>query len=388
MRALPMLEPRRTALEKCVFCPKLCRSACPVSNTEPRETITPWGKMSAVWMAAHADVPLDPSHAAPAWACTGCYGCREACDHKNPVADVLFDGRNALTRRGVAPAAAMAVLRGFARHDRRTRAAVQRLSRDAAVRDRIGDGEGPALLVGCGYARALHDEARDAAVATAALLQTRIALIEGCCGLPLRQAGDTDAFARHARGMKQRLDAHSRVVVADPGCALALEHMYPHARARILPPVEPLVSLAARHIGALCPERGGYRGAHDPPRGPVRWHDPCQLGRGLGIYDAPRAVLARMLGRPPDEFDDHRNESVCSGGGGLLPATMPDVARAMGDARVRAHARAGGGRIVTACASSLLGRTARGTGVEVDDLATWIARGARAARAAPGTRWA
>src|SRR5690349_1766618 len=74
MRVLPTLEARRSELEKCVFCPKLCRSACPVSNAEPRETITPWGKMSLAWMCAHGDVPVDDSHASPAWACTGCFG--------------------------------------------------------------------------------------------------------------------------------------------------------------------------------------------------------------------------------------------------------------------------------------------------------------------------
>src|SRR5215472_15353459 len=95
-RRLPTLEARREALETCVFCPKLCRSACPVSNAEPRETITPWGKMSMAHFAAHGDVPLDHSHAAPAWACTGCYACREACDHRNDVASTLFDARAAI----------------------------------------------------------------------------------------------------------------------------------------------------------------------------------------------------------------------------------------------------------------------------------------------------
>src|SRR5579871_775210 len=106
MRVLPLLEPRRTALEKCVFCPKLCRSACPVSNAEPRETLTPWGKMSLAWMGAHGDVPADPSHAAPAWACTGCLACRGSCDHRNPVADVLLETRGALASVGQRPAAA------------------------------------------------------------------------------------------------------------------------------------------------------------------------------------------------------------------------------------------------------------------------------------------
>jgi Fe-S oxidoreductase len=57
---------------------------------------------------------------------------------------------------------------------------------------------------------------------------------------------------------------------------------------------------------------------------------------------------------------------------------MPDVARAIGDARLRAHSQAGGGRVVTACASSLMAlrRRAHGSGVPVDDLVTWIARAA------------
>jgi hypothetical protein len=54
---------------------------------------------------------------------------------------------------------------------------------------------------------------------------------------------------------------------------------------------------------------------------------------------------------------------------------MPRVARAIADARLQAHGRAGGGRIVTACASSLIAlrRRAARTGIAVDDLTTWIA---------------
>jgi hypothetical protein len=55
---------------------------------------------------------------------------------------------------------------------------------------------------------------------------------------------------------------------------------------------------------------------------------------------------------------------------------MPEVARAIAASRVAAHQRAGGGRIVTGCASSLwmLRRRARAVGVAVDDLVTWTAR--------------
>src|SRR5882672_9235341 len=168
MRVLPVLEPRRDALEKCVFCPKLCRSACPVSNAEPRETITPWGKMSAAWLTAHGDVPISSSHAAPAWACTGCYACRESCDHRNVVTDVLLDARDALAQTGVAPAGARRAVARFTRHDARTRSAARALATlatDAHVRPDAAD----ALLVGCGYLRAARREARDTIDAATAL---------------------------------------------------------------------------------------------------------------------------------------------------------------------------------------------------------------------------
>ena len=151
------------------------------------------------------------------------------------------------------------------------------------------------------------------------------------------------------------------------------------------PPVELLVEQASRALTRM---------KHVPHEaGPVRWHDPCQLGRGLGVYEAPRAVLGRALGRTPDEFDAHqrRELGVCSGAGGLLPATMPEVARDVARARLDAHARLsrgsgdGGGRVVTACASSLLAmrraasaapRASDGgsSSVAVDDLVSWIAR--------------
>jgi Fe-S oxidoreductase len=366
MRALPVLESRRAELETCVFCPKLCRSACPVSNAEPRETITPWGKMSLSWLTAHGDVPVDASHASPAWACTGCFGCRESCDHANPVTETLFDARAALIAHGAGPPAAHRALRRFDHHLVRTRDAARRLARgpttDPAARD--------ALLVGCAYLRGATPEAAHAIASSAALLGGPVALVDRCCGLPLRLAGAGDAFVHHARSFAESVSDRSRVVVADAGCGLALRRMYPEVGVTVAPAIELLVELAARSISAIS-----TLGA---PREPVRWHDPCQLGRGLGLYDAPRAVLGQVLGNAPAEFDDSREGAACSGAGGLLPATMPDTARDIARARVDAHLRAGGGRIVTACASSLaaLRRAANGR-FAVDDLSTWIARACR-----------
>jgi Fe-S oxidoreductase len=326
MRALPMLEERRHAFETCVYCPKLCRSACPVSNAEPRETLIPWGKMSSAYFAARGDVALEESFAKPAWACTGCYACRESCDHRNDVAGSLLDARDAFVANGLGPAASKRVL--------------DRFSSPASTKG--------ALLVGCQYDRKLPDVARAAASAAKKLFGDVTTIEKACCGLPLRLAGDKKRFEEHARQFAGR-----HMIAVDPGCAMSLRA----AGAR----VTMLVERAAERVAEL-------REA-SPSLGPreMRWHDPCQLGRGLGIYDAPRVVLTRVLGRAPLEFAMRRERAECSGAGGLLPLTMPENSRAIASKRI---ADADGAEIVTACASSVL--RFRSAGARTTDIVTLI----------------
>jgi Fe-S oxidoreductase len=363
LRRLPTLALRKATLETCVFCPKLCRSACPVSNAEPRETLTPWGKMSAAYFAARADVELSEAFARPAWACTGCFGCRSSCDHKNDVAGTLLDARAALIDERLGPEGAHRTVAGFRSHDDATARATEQLRRHEAVRADARD----ALLIGCGYSRKANPEARDAIDAATALVRGPVALTERCCGLPLLLAGDARGFARQAEAFASAVKGAERILVADAGCGLALRVRYPEKGVKLDAKIELLVERAAAELGSLSrvPDVDG----------PVRWHDPCQLGRGLGVYEAPRAVLTRALGRAPEEFDTRREKGTCSGAGGLLPITMPETAEAIAETRAREHAGAGGGRIVTACASSL--RSLRKAHAQVDDIVTWIARMAR-----------
>jgi Fe-S oxidoreductase len=331
--------------------------------------------MTTAWMVAHGDIAADGPAAAPAWACTGCLACQQACEHGNPVADVLLDTRDALMGRmgrAIGPAPARRVLTRFGHHAARTRQAARRVARDAGGVDQSRD----AVLIGCGYLRGAPDEARSAVEVATQIAGRPVVVADSCCGLPLRLAGDRAAFARHATAMAESLSRFERVFVADPGCALTLSRRYqseighgPRTRLVLL------VDAAAQELS-----RRGHsaRGAEETP-GDVRWHDPCALGRGLGVYEAPRAVLSYALGRPPAEFDDSRETAACSGGGGLVPSTMPAVAAAIASSRIEAHCRVGGGRIVTGCAASLLTLRKRGrsAGVEVDDVLTWALRALR-----------
>lgn len=370
---LPSLEERRHELELCGYCPKLCRSACPVSEAEARETVTPWGKMSLAWFAARGDIPLDEAHLAPAWACTGCRACQEFCDHHNPVGDTLLDVRAAAFDRGVAPEGAKRVALDFAEHERRTERATQPLYAEPGTR---ADAR-TALLVGCTYIHQHPNETRDAISAASALAGGAVRVLDACCGLPLLLAGDRQGFRRVAQRMASRLERTERLIVVDPGCALTLRDHYKSegitltSRSSEPLEVELMIDVAARVLDAFTP-------LADEPTHPVRYHDPCQLGRGLGSYGPPRSILTRMLKRPPEEFPSCRERGGCSGGGGLLPVTSPETSRSIADGRIEEHEGEGGGEIVTACASSLA--RFRKSGVNVSDLVTWIARGLRPER--------
>ena len=292
LKRLPQLEARKTNLERCVFCPKLCRTACPVSNAEERETLTPWGKMSMAYFVANESVSLSPSFADPAWACTGCFGCREHCDHKNDVTGTLFDTRSALVDNGVAPAGARRVLERFVEKS----AVLGKSARDLSVLPEVDDRAGTAVLLGCAYARHAPAEARDAVRATAALVGGKVSLVDVCCGAPLLHAGDKKRFIQQGEMLAQAIKHKERVVVIDAGCASTIRVHHAANGVGMIAPIEHFAERAARELGRMkqVPGLGD---------GPLRYHDPCQLGRGLGVYDQPRALLSLALGRAPDEFE-------------------------------------------------------------------------------------
>jgi Fe-S oxidoreductase len=348
---LPLLQSARKALETCGYCPKLCRSTCPVSNVEAREALIPWAKMSSAWLNARGDLPASGDTALTSWGCTGCLRCTGFCEHENPVADTLYAARAEYRAAGLAPEAVQASERRHGLRVAEATATLQQLSRESGVQQ----GAPVALLIGCAYLRKARSEARAMVRSVVALLGP-VRLVTGCCGAPLLYAGDRAGFdAARAQLSAQTKSAHT-FVVGDPGCALSL------ADARALP----FVRLAADHADKLRKIAGFGATA------PVRFHDPCALGRGLGEYQAPRVVLARALGRKPEEFPEQRELAECSGAGGLLPISMPESSVKIAELRLRAHERAGGGTLVTACASSL--RRFRAQGTPAVDIASIVAQ--------------
>jgi heterodisulfide reductase subunit D len=81
----------------------------------------------------------------------------------------------------------------------------------------------------------------------------------------------------------------------------------------------------------------------------VTYHDPCDLGRGSGEYEAARQVIRAIPGVKLVELAHNRENCLCCGGGGNLEmidaGLSADIARAKIDEVLQTGAKV----VVTAC---------------------------------------
>ncbi|CAB5118574.1 Sulfite reduction-associated complex DsrMKJOP protein DsrK (=HmeD) [Olavius algarvensis associated proteobacterium Delta 3] len=85
--------------------------------------------------------------------------------------------------------------------------------------------------------------------------------------------------------------------------------------------------------------------------GRVTYHDPCQIARNGGVFDAPRYILGHLTDDFNEMIDDPRYNWCCGGGGGLVAMGEDTLAFRMQSARVKAEQveKTGAKILSTAC---------------------------------------
>jgi glycolate oxidase len=83
----------------------------------------------------------------------------------------------------------------------------------------------------------------------------------------------------------------------------------------------------------------------------VIYHDPCDLGRHMQVYDEPREVLSSILGLELTEFAKNRSSAACCGGGGGLMAYDSSMSLEIAAKRVQEAMEGTAEVLVTACGS-------------------------------------
>jgi Fe-S oxidoreductase len=329
---MPPVSDHRRAYAYCASCPKLCRFSCPVSESERRETVTPWGKMNVGHQLATESRPLDASAVDAAYACSGCMRCTSHCRHGTDVATALVAVRSKAAHDGLLPEPIQKLRTRFQTHGSPFASPLPQLSKSA------GAVTGGAYFPGC-TALAKEPAMVGQALRSAQKVGAHLSLSPAaghCCAYPLYAAGLLEEFAQHAKRFVEQTSGP--LTVGDPGCAFTFMKLYPQVG--VPSPADRLwVDVVADRL------RNGVDGA--PVEQSLGWHDPCHLGRGLGRYEAPRAILQAALGGASfAEAAESRQDAGCSGAGGALPRTHSATAKDIGARQAQAI---GAKTVVTAC---------------------------------------
>ena len=168
---------------------------------------------------------------------------------------------------------------------------------------------------------------------------------EWCCGYPLRAAGRTDEAEVLARNdIDQVLELGAkRLVTTCPSCFYVWRTMYPEVWGGELP-------LEVLHSTQLLEELVS-EGELKPGRFEVAttYHDPCDLGRKGGVYDAPRRVLTAIPGLELREMEMNHEHAFCCGGGGNVESFDGELTADIAFHRVGQARRTGARVLVSAC---------------------------------------
>jgi heterodisulfide reductase subunit D len=162
---------------------------------------------------------------------------------------------------------------------------------------------------------------------------------EWCCGFPLIAAGmkkDAEALIRHNLEKVKEKGAE-RVVFACPSC-------YHTWMEQCHTDIE--IFHSTQFIKKLIDEG---KISFKEKKTKVTYHDPCDLGRASGVYEAPREILRAIPGVELVEMKGNREECKCCGGGGNLEMVRPDLSAALAQAKIEEIKATGAEMVVTAC---------------------------------------
>ncbi|MCR4425524.1 MAG: (Fe-S)-binding protein [Firmicutes bacterium] len=370
----------------CIQC-GTCTGTCPASTGMD---ITP----RQVFRMAQLGMIDELMESRTLWQCATCASCKVKCPRGIPLSDLMLELRREYVRQRGAPEAMGNLARMLdERHNLTGDPPDNRLLWSLNM-DPVPDGldrrKGAQVVYFTGCVAGLFPAVSGIPQSLATLLRaarvdfTTLGGDEWCCGFPLFGAGVPEraqAAARHNVDEIRRLGP-STMVTSCPSCYHTFVHKYE----------------------SLIGESLGFRVVHSTeflrelassgrlPLGTINevvtYHDPCDLGRKSGIYDAPRDLINMVPGMEFREMRYARENAKCCGGGGNLEMNDKSISESIAEQRVAQAAETGARILLSACQQckrtlQSAARRAR-TKIKVVDLTELLVRSVEVGQAESG----
>ncbi|MFX1357245.1 MAG: (Fe-S)-binding protein [Promethearchaeota archaeon] len=189
------------------------------------------------------------------------------------------------------------------------------------------------------------------AIATAEILNTlgiefRIFKEEVCCGSPVYMTGQTEKALKIAeKNINTFKDAGiQKIITSCAGCFRMLKETYPNKfglkhEFEVIHLPEYLLDKANNNELKFNKKLNMK----------VTYHDPCHLGRHMGIYEPPRELLKKIPGIELIEMVRNRYNAWCCGSGGGVRSAFKDLSEFAATERIKEAEETQAEAIVSAC---------------------------------------
>ncbi|SMC52923.1 (Fe-S)-binding protein [Moheibacter sediminis] len=190
----------------------------------------------------------------------------------------------------------------------------------------MAEGKQPEVLFWVGCAGSFDDRAKKITRAFVKILNkvgTEFAVLgteEGCTGDPAKRAGNEFAFQMQAMMNIEVLNAYEikTIVTTCPHCFNTLKNEYPSLGGNYE------VLHHSQFLQKLINENKLTIEGNQPFKGKrITFHDPCYLGRGNNIYEAPRSLIEK-LDAELVEMKRCKTRGLCCGAGGAQMFKEPE----------------------------------------------------------------
>lgn len=189
----------------------------------------------------------------------------------------------------------------------------------------MAEGKQPEILFWVGAAGSYDDRAKKISRAFVKLLNRAnvdfavLGQEESSTGDVAKRAGNEFLFQMQAMMNIELLNGYEikRIVTCDPHSFNTLKNEYPGLGGtyEVIHHTQYLKELLDQ--GRLTLEGKTYKGKR------ITFHDPCYLGRGNSVYEAPREVLAKTNAELV-EMKRHKKTAMCCGAGGAQMFKEPE----------------------------------------------------------------